>query len=75
MILNGTSTSNCFSGEATTTICETSYNLVSSSTPVVFNGFTSGEIVNSVLLFMIFLGIILNIIVAKFMGQKIQPRV
>jgi len=45
---------------------------VGSSTPAIVGGFTNGEIIISILLFLILLTTLLNIIVVKFLGHKIH---
>jgi len=52
------------------------YNLqTSSSTLSIYNGFTSGEIVNSLFLFLIFLTLIFGFVIFKFLGFKIHKQV
>ena len=46
--------------------------IVGSSTPAIAGGFTNGEIIISVLLFLIFLTALFNIMVVKFLGLKIH---
>lgn len=46
--------------------------VVGSSTPAIAGGFTNGEIFISVFLFLIFLTLLFNIMVVKFLGLKIH---
>lgn len=60
-----------------TSNCETFYTLISSSTnPIsVINGFTYGEMIITLFLFMIFLTLILSLFIVKFMGIKFKKSV
>ncbi len=46
----------------------TDYSYQASTTPMIYNGFTAGEIVISLFVFWIFCFLIFNFVVAKFLG-------
>lgn len=60
-------TSTCIIQDSTTTICQTDYGFLASTTPTIYNGFTAGEIIITLFLFWIFVFLIFNFMVAKFL--------
>jgi len=53
--------------------CFTSF--TSTSTQKIYSGFTAGEIVISLFLFLMFLGLIFNFFIFKFFGIRIHKQV
>lgn len=65
--MNYIATSTCIK-DVSTTICQTDFGFLASTTPMIYNGFTAGEIVISLFVFWIFCFLIFNFVVAKFLG-------
>ena len=71
-----TATSTCvIQKEKDITICQTDFGFLASTTPEIYNGLTTGEVLITFFLFLILLFSIFQLFIFKFLGIKIHKEV